>query len=476
LKLWQKIFLLTLALVIIAVNATSLILLSSNHRLAIEREQQNALSRHNYLIAEIQNTLIYTQLIERTIALSKDKTLSVAVDVLDRQRNDATMSVSLFEGRTPIHTENQQLLDEERALLSAPDYSSAIIDSEGQTYLLIVSTTTLGERTYRLISSFDISSTYSLFQEDFNQVRVIGVISALVVAGLLLLMVRGLLLPLRNLSNTTRKIAGGDLDDRATARGHDELAEVAHNLNTMADSIEHNITELKKLAESRRVFIGNLAHEMKTPLTSILGFADILRVKREVTDGDRIEYASVIVNETKRLQGLSGKLMELLTMGNIHLATELVEVHELATELTATLQPILKNREIGFECTLPEGDTWINVDRELMKSLVFNLVDNSIKASLPQSTIRLIISTDAETVELSVVDEGIGIDKSQIPLLTEPFYVLDKARTRKHGGAGLGLALCSEIAQAHNSELLIESKPGAGTSVRVILAKAEHHD
>ncbi|MDR1184786.1 MAG: HAMP domain-containing histidine kinase [Coriobacteriales bacterium] len=475
-KLWQKIFLLTLALVIIVVNATSLVLLSGNHRLAIEREQQNALSRHNYLIAEIQNTLIYTQLIERTIALPEDKTLSVAIGVLDRQRNDTTMNVSLFEGHEPVHTESQRLLDKKRVLLSAPDYSSTIVEDEEKTYLLIVSTTTLGERTFRLISSFDISSTYDLFREDFNQVRMIGVIAALIVAGLLLLMVRGLLFPLRNLSNTTRRIASGDLDDRATVQGHDEVAEVAHNLNIMADSIEHNITELEKLAESRRVFIGNLAHEMKTPLTSILGFADILRVKREVTDDDRIEYASVIVSETKRLQGLSGKLMELLTMGNIHLTTEFVEVHEFAAELAATLQPILKNREIDFECVLPEQDTWISVDRELLKSLVFNLIDNSMKASSPQSTIRLIISADTETVELSVTDEGIGIDADQIPLLTEPFYMLDKARTRKHGGAGLGLALCSEIAQAHNSELSIESKPGAGTTVCIVLEKAEPHD
>jgi signal transduction histidine kinase len=167
--------------------------------------------------------------------------------------------------------------------------------------------------------------------------------------------------------------------------------------------------------------------------------------------------------------------MELLTMGNIHLTTELTEVHDLATDLAATLQPILKNREIGFEYVLPGEDTWINVDRELIKSLIFNLVDNSIKASSPHSTIRLIISVNADKVEFAVTDEGVGIDKEQIPLLTEPFYMLDKARTRKFGGAGLGLALCSEIAQAHDSELLIESEPGKGTSVRVALAKAEHH-
>jgi signal transduction histidine kinase len=469
LKLWQKIFLLTLTLVIIVVNVTSLALLSSNHRLAIEREQQNALSQHNYLIAEIQNTLIYTQFVERTISLSEEQTMTVALEVLARQRNDEVFKAALFERDAIIYSENRAPLEGELALLHEPDYSSTVDEDRGRSLLFVISTITLNERDFQLISSSDISSTYDLFQKDFAQVRFIGVISAFIVAGLLLLLVHGLLMPLRNLSSTTRKIAGGDLENRVVVKGHDEVAEVARNLNTMADSIEHSITELEQLAESRRMFIGNLAHEMRTPLTSILGFADILRVKRDVSEEDRIEYASVIVNETKRLQGLSSKLMELLTMGNMQASTEAIEIHSLAAELTTTLQPILKNQGIELVCTLPDGDTWISVDRELLKSLVFNLVDNSIKASSPHSKIELSINIEGSDVILAVADEGVGISKDQIPLLTEPFYMLDKARTRKHGGAGLGLALCSEIARAHGTELQIESAPDEGTRVSIAL-------
>jgi signal transduction histidine kinase len=478
-KLWQKIFLLTLALVIIVVNTTSLALLSSSHRLAIEREQQNALARHNYLVAELQNTIIYTQLRERTISLSNEEALTVVMDVLEKQRGDDEMAVSLFERGAAVYSVNAQPLEKELALVLEPDYSSAIVETEGKAYLLVVSTTSLNEHSYRLVSSFDISSTYDLFRKEFGQVRIIGIIAALIVAGLLLLLVRGLLRPLRSLSSTTRKIASGDLDKRAIVRGHDELAEVARNLNTMADSIEHNVTELEQLAESRRIFIGNLAHEMKTPLTSILGFADILRVKREVSDEDRVEYASVIVSETKRLRGLSGKLMEMLTVGNMQITTTPIELHELCAELSTALQPILKNQKIDLICNLPQKPTWISADDELIKSLIFNLVDNSIKASSPHSSIRLRIvpsKEEAGRMELSVIDEGVGIPPDQIPMLTEPFYMLDKARTRKHGGAGLGLALCAEIARAHGSQLRINSTPEKGTTVSVTLAKADNHD
>ena len=529
-KLWQKIFLLTLTLVIIIVNASSLALLSNNHRLAVEREQQNALSRHIYLDIEIKNNIINTQLVERKFALTEEEALEVAIDVLTRQLgdDDNSMGISLYKHHDLTTSVNQNGIATTVDLLSVPDFSSVIEETDNKSWLYIVSTISLGDQPYKLVTSFDISSTYELFRMDYDQIRFIGIISALIVSGILLLMVRGLLNPLRNLSSTTSLIANGDLDKRATIRGHDEVADVARSLNTMADSIERNVTALEELAESRRVFISNLAHEMKTPLTSILGFADILRVKRTVSDEDRLEYASVIVSETKRLQELSSKLMELLFVGNLQITPERVEVHDFASELTTILKPIVNSHSIELKTELPNDVIFILADKELMKSFVFNLVDNSIKASSTGDTIRLIIEVvkvsareagmreearirayaneqvDAEVdteveegaeaeagagadkhadtevfksksefVKITVVDEGIGIPADEIPLIVEPFYMLDKARTRKHGGAGLGLALCSEIARAHNSQLSIKSIQGRGTAASILLKREQ---
>ncbi|MDR1713333.1 MAG: HAMP domain-containing histidine kinase, partial [Coriobacteriales bacterium] len=373
----------------------------------------------------------------------------------------------LFKAGEPISAINNQPAEAERDLLGEVDYSSRVIEASGSTYLLLVSSTELNGEPYQLVSSYDITSTYQLFAADFTLVRIVGIASALLVAGLLLLLVRTLLKPLRSLSNTTRQIASGDLDKRATVTGNDEVSEVAVNLNTMADSIEHNVTELEKLAESRRVFIGNLAHEMRTPLTSILGFADILRIKREVSEADRIEYAGVIVNETKRLQGLSSKLMELLAFGSLEASLERIDLVELANELGITLQPVFIRQQIGFDGLLPNQPVYINADRELIKSLLYNLIDNAIKASAPGATVTLAVIPSETSARLQVADEGTGIPADQIPLLTEPFYMLDKARTRKHGGAGLGLALCAEIARVHGTELLFDSEMGRGTSVSV---------
>jgi len=527
-KLWQKIFLLTLTLVIIVVNATSMALLYNNHQLAIERVQQNALSRHNYLDLEIKNSIVNTQLRERKVSLSDDEAFQVAINVLEKQQSDSSFGITLFLDQTLVKSINSGSLTTTRELLGEPDLTSIIEEYDGKTLLYLVSTIYLGEQSYQLITSYDVSSTYALFRVDFNQVRFIGIISALLVAGILLLLVRGLLNPLRNLSTTTSLIASGDLEKRAEVKGHDEVAEVARSLNTMADSIESNVTALEGLAESRRVFISNLAHEMKTPLTSILGFADLLRVKREVTDEERIEYANVIVGETKRLQELSSKLMELLFVGNLQISMDRVDIHGFASELEAVLRPIVNSSSMKLSVELPDSPVAVMIDKELMKSFVFNLVNNSIKASSPGNTIRLIIedtskstrsfnlgeaastsaglgagagadvdlgnklSTKTEElvkpaghsdqskpselvgkVKITVADEGIGIPADEIPLIVEPFYMLDKARTRKHGGAGLGLALCSEIARAHNSKLEIKSVRGRGTAVSVLLKKEE---
>lgn len=473
-KLWQKIFLLTLALVIAAVSVTSLILLSNNHNLAIEREQQEGLARHNYIVVEMQNRVIYTQLYDRVVTLSEEDTLAVAREVLSGQRSDSTLSLALYKNTQLVGSVNfeSNLQRYQRSLLVEDDYTSVIIEAGNRDYLLLVSSVVLNNITYKLVSTFDITATYELFEADLNLVSLISVVSGLLVAGLLLLLTQGLLSPLHNLSTTTRLIAEGDLNRRTSVKGHDEVSEVAKNFNIMADSIEHNVTTLESLAESRRIFIGNLAHEMKTPLTSILGFADLLRIKREVSDEERMEYASIIVSETKHLQGLSGKLMELLATQNVQLSFETIDAQDFSEKFARSLHPLHMRTQTTL--IVEAEDLTFEADSELLTSLLYNLIDNAVKASPPGNTVTLSIeylNNDRTEVCLIIADEGAGIPAEQIPLLTEPFYMLDKSRTRKHGGAGLGLALCVEIVQAHGGSLQIESELGKGTQVIVILPK-----
>ena len=232
----------------------------------------------------------------------------------------------------------------------------------------------------------------------------------------------------------------------------------------MADSIETNVDSLEQVADNQKTFIANLAHEMKTPLTSILGFADILRVKKVVTEAERREYAGVIVEETKRLRSLSGKLMELITVGNTQLDFQRISLPDLVREVEISLQPSLALREMNLRCVVP--DVEVRVDKELFKSLLYNLADNAMKASKAGQTVEFLggLAPDGHPV-LIVSDSGMGIPQKEIAKIVQPFYMLDKVRSRKAGGAGLGLALCVEIARLHGIRLTIESELGKGTQV-----------
>ena len=219
------------------------------------------------------------------------------------------------------------------------------------------------------------------------------------------------------------------------------------------------------------MFIANLAHEMKTPLTSILGFADILRIKKNVPDDERREYAGVIVDETKRLRSLSGKLMELVALGGTEIEKKPVSLSDMIHETAAALAPLLSKNSVELECSAE--NVVIMADAELFKSLLYNIIENAVKASPKDSRIVLNEAVSEGNAVITVTDSGIGMTDDEVKKVFEPFYMADKSRSRKAGGAGLGLALCARIADLHNTTLEIDSSPGEGTTVYITIDGGE---
>lgn len=259
----------------------------------------------------------------------------------------------------------------------------------------------------------------------------------------------------------------GDRTARFKSYNQPELDLLAASFNANADAVADDMEKLRSIADGRKQFTDNLAHEMKTPLTSILGFADILRIRRSLDDRTRMEYANIIFEEARRMRGLSGKLLELATAGNTKLDFESVEITAFFDEIRISVLPLLAPRNISLKVfPVPVS---IKIDRELFKSLIYNLIENAVKASPDSSEIRLICEATPETVKISVSDNGCGMTKDQIRRATEPFYMADKSRSRKAGGAGLGLALCAEIAEKHRARMVIQSKQGKGTTVTLIM-------
>lgn len=478
-KLWQRIFLSSLCLIILAVNVISIVLLGNSHRLLIEREQAHAVNEYEYFAASFANAAVYERLRSDKIILDEAEVAAIASEVVH--------SSSQGQSGAAIYSSHRDLLvsSDLAELFSSNEYTDYIRSADVSDnncnvrifkckeayYLTVCSNVNVENNPYLVLTATDISEIYELRSRQTEFVRRVSIISAAAISLVLLITVIVLLRPLNRLNAYTKLIADGNYKIRIRKRGSQEIRELADNMNTMADAVQKNAARLEKVAEDRQTFIADLAHEMKTPLTSMLGFADLLRIKKNVSDKERREYAGVIVEETKRLRSLSGKLMELTALGGTEIEKKPLSLPEMIRETETALAPILAKNSVSLVCR--SSDIIINADEELFKSLLYNIIENAIKASAIGQEITVNAGMYDGNAVISVTDHGIGMSEKDAEKVFEPFYMVDKSRSRKAGGAGLGLALCVKIAELHNATLTIDSRPGRGTTVYIIISGEE---
>ncbi|GBF73493.1 putative two-component sensor histidine kinase [Paenibacillus sp. 598K] len=315
----------------------------------------------------------------------------------------------------------------------------------------------------------DVTSVFMDRQHVFSFYRKL-VLVMLVINGIVMFLITAWALsPLKKLAKTTREIAEGKYGERVLMRTKDEVGLLATDFNQMADRLETKIRELEAITASQRDFIGSFAHELKTPLTSIIGYADMLRSKK-LSEENKILAADYIFSEGKRLETLSHKLLDLLVVKNHHFDMKLVQIKELLFRVKQTTAWILK--QSGVVLHIAADDAQLNVESDLLQTLLINLVDNARKAIDSDRVDREVKLTgkrvDSEHYLITVEDHGKGIPEKEISRITEVFYTVDKSRFRG-SGVGIGLALCKEIVELHGGEMKISSRPGAGTRVEVKL-------
>lgn len=236
----------------------------------------------------------------------------------------------------------------------------------------------------------------------------------------------------------------------------------------MSLAIEQKIKEIREESEKRNIFVADFTHEMKTPMTAIIGYAQMLR-SYDLNTTEKDQAAEAIYNEAKRLEKLSLQLLDLYVFQNEQIEMEKLNLLTIGEQLKATLKHLSEKYDVLF--SIDFDDETICANGVLLLSLLYNLVDNAFKASEPQTTVKIYSKSSNDIVRVFVEDKGRGIAKENIKLLTEPFYREDKSRSRKFGGAGLGLSLCKEIATLHGTELSFESEKGKGTTVSFNLKK-----
>ena len=227
-----------------------------------------------------------------------------------------------------------------------------------------------------------------------------------------------------------------------------------------------DITESAKREQLRREFTSNVSHELKTPLTSISGFAEIMKsggTPKETV----IDFSTSIYDEAQRLITLVSDIMKIseLDEGAVPMDNEKIDLYSLSKSIVSCLKPVADKHNISLNVI---GDTaYVQGIEKILDEMIYNLCDNAIKYNKENGVVDIIINTASDKVNLTVRDTGIGIPKGEQSRVFERFYRIDKSRSKQAGGTGLGLAIVKHGAMYHNAEIKLESTEGKGTGITI---------
>ena len=318
---------------------------------------------------------------------------------------------------------------------------------------------------YQLDYYLDISQNVAEMRNIQQTLLLFAVVfSALTAIGLYYIL-SGIFKPLSVVADTSKKIADGQYSERLVVKGNTELSSMALSFNRMAAEIEKQIVALEDEAVGKQQFADNLAHEIRTPLTSIYGYAEYMQ-KAALSEEEIIASAQYIMDEAGHMGDIANSLLALATLRNYTPIKSRISIAQLFSDISRSMDQALREHKAQLVCDS-------NVDalygqEDLIKSMLINLCANALQSCPAENgVIHIAAGNQGENIVLSVRDKGCGIPEAHIAKVVEPFYRVDKARSRDQGGAGLGLTLCKQIAEAHGAVMRIESAVGEGTTVSI---------
>ena len=258
----------------------------------------------------------------------------------------------------------------------------------------------------------------------------------------------------------------------------DEIDDILRRLDETSFTIEKEFYRLKRMENYRKDFIGDLSHELKTPIFAIQGFVETL-INGALEDPEvNREFLKKTMRNVGRLISLTNNLMEIAKLETGELKTILSEIplKSVMLEVIENLQFKAEQEQVHLMIDEFDADFMVLADRNQIRQVLINLIENAIKYNKPNGTVNIgaFVTPQQGNKKITVYvrDTGIGIDAKHIPRITERFYRTDKSRARDKGGTGLGLAIVKHIIEAHNEQLHIESEPNQGTSFSFTLQNA----
>ena len=284
-------------------------------------------------------------------------------------------------------------------------------------------------------------------------ILIIYVLSFIILLGVHFLIYR----PLVKITNAAKQYASGNLDVIIPVNTQDEMGYLSASLNYMS-------SQLKDMEDYQKKFVANVSHDFRSPLTSIKGYVEAM-ADGTIPPEMQGKYLNIILFETERLTDLTRDLLTLNEFDTKDLLLDKTDfdIHEVIRNTAASFEGTCTAKKISIELLLATRNLYVHADRHKIQQVLYNLLDNAIKFSNPESTITIETTPRGDKVYTSVKDYGIGIPKSSINKIWERFYKSDLSRGKDKKGTGLGLSIVKEIIQAHNENINVISTEGVGT-------------
>ncbi len=440
-KFRYKIFLISFMFVTISINLIGIIIINNTYKTQINSKIENNIDK----IKDIGNIVSFYNMSDINSNLfNKDDTYYEISNNENIIFTNLTFDKSGIEEKiTPVENEIKAMISNEKIFVSTKINN------------------------YNIIIAEDIKEIYINRDEQIQFFIKVSMIFSFTIAFSLYVVIFLLTRRINKLDKALKQIQDGNYSTRVKNLGEDEIGNLATSFNQMATSICDNINEIQRVSENRKNFINDITHEIRTPITSIIGYSSLIKSGKVRDSKTIIEYNNMIYEEGNYLNLISQKLMDIVLLDNKTIELELVNISDILNKIIESKSK--SSFDILFKSNI-EKNINIQSDKVLLQSLIVNIINNSITACKDKEDKIIIIKLekiDEKQVILEIRDNGIGMSEEQLKKVKEPFYTLNKSRNRKVSGMGLGLPLCVKICDVLNAEMNIKSKIGEETSVEI---------
>lgn len=363
-----------------------------------------------------------------------------------------------------LTTPMKQLMERERGPVP---FEGMIVEKrwETESYISTVSPIMIDNQLIGHVYMFKSTHSIQMMVYKLKQHFIlVGSLTILLTVVTVFLLSKVITLPLIKMKQATKALSKGDFTVSVRHQSNDELGELARSIQMLASDLNH-------LKKERNEFLASISHELRTPLTYVKGYADIAR-REGISEEERNKYLQIICEETEHISGLVKDLFDLakIDQHTFVIEKERINLCEFINKIVKKVHPAFKKKGIQLNHSCPNG-LFANIDRPRFEQVVINLLDNSLKYSNRNSRVTLEVEQNQakNKIVISVIDEGIGIPKEELPFIFNRLYRVEKSRSRESGGSGLGLSIVKEIVEAHGGHIYIDSEQGKGTKVTIEL-------